>query len=158
MSENFTLLRALAAATLSFMVLAGGKSFAADADDVKAAVDAYHAAIVSRDIAKVEAVWAHDASVIDKEPIAPAITVGWEGTKKGYEGLFGIATDIAISQVEGPHIQTQGDVAWSAGVSKSVLKTKTGDGPELTIFEADVFQKRDGHWLLVSHMTSGVPN
>ena len=65
-------------------LVGGGTSYASDLDDVKAAVDANHAAIASLDIGKIDAVWAHDGTVIDKEPPDKTITVGWEGTRKKF--------------------------------------------------------------------------
>jgi ketosteroid isomerase-like protein len=150
-------LRASAATLLGFAVLVGGKSYASDADDVKAAVDAYHAAIASLDLGKIEAAWAHDDTVIDKEPSSKTITVGWEGTKKNYEGTIAAVAELSIAQVEGPHIQVQGDLAWSAGTAKSDAKLKTGQPAGGVILESDVFKKQDGHWLLVSHVTSVMP-
>ena len=41
-----------------------------DTDQVKAAIDAYHAAIGSLDIAKMEPLWAHDANVMLVNPRA----------------------------------------------------------------------------------------
>jgi ketosteroid isomerase-like protein len=142
---------------LGVAVLVGGRSYASDADDVKAAVDGYHAAISSLDLAKIEAVWAHDDTVIDKEPSDKTITVGWEGTRKNYEGMIAAVSQVSIAQVEGPHIQVRGDLAWSAGMAKSDAKLKTGQPAGGVILESDVFKKQDGHWLLVSHVTSVMP-
>ena len=150
------LLSATAAALLGASVSAGS-CYASDADDVKAAVDGYHAAIASLDLAKIEAVWAHEDTVIDKEPFDKTITVGWEGTKKNYEGLIAAQAEVSIAQVEGPHVQVQGDLAWSAGMAKADGKLKTGQPGGGVILEADVFKKEGGRWLLVSHVTSVMP-
>jgi hypothetical protein len=49
--DRQTLSRATAAALLGVAVLmAGGKSYASDADDVKATIDEFHAALTSLDI------------------------------------------------------------------------------------------------------------
>ena len=146
-----------AAAFLSLAVFFSAKGYAADADDVKAAVDGYHAAIASLDLARIEAVWAHDDTIVDKEPSAKTITVGWEGTKKNYEGLIAAIAELAITQTEGPHVDVQGAVAWSTGIAKSVGATKKGDHFTSDILEADVLKKQDGRWLLVSHVSSVVP-
>jgi ketosteroid isomerase-like protein len=132
----------------------GWASYAADVDDVKAAVDGYRAAISSLDAAKIDAVWAHDGTVIDKEPPEKTITVGWEGTRKKFEGLIDAAAEVSIAQVEGPHIEVQGDLVWSAGMVKADGKTKAGKRNSGIILEADVFKKQNGRWLLVSHITS----
>ncbi len=132
-------------------------SYASDADDVKAAVGNYHRAIASLDLAKIEAVWARNDTVIDKEPTAKTITLGWEGTRKNFEGLIGAVAELSIAQVEGPHVQVQGDLAWSAGIAKADGKLKSGQHTSSEILEADVFEKQDGRWLLVSHITSVMP-
>ncbi len=145
-----------AVAFLSLAVFFSAKGYASDADDVKAAVDGYHAAIASLDLAKIEAVWAHDDTIIDMEPNAKTITVGWEGTKKNYEGLIAAIAELAITQTEGPHINVQGAVAWSTGVAKSIGTSKRGDQFMSDILEADVLMKQDGRWVLVSHVSSVV--
>ena len=74
-----TLSRATAAALLGVAVLMdGGNSYASDADDVKATINEFHAALTALDLAKINAVWAHDDRVMDKEPLAKAVTLGWE--------------------------------------------------------------------------------
>jgi ketosteroid isomerase-like protein len=155
--KQWTLLPRTAATLLGVAVLVSGKSYASDADDVKAAVDGYHAAFASLDLAKIEAVWAHDDTVIDKEPAAKSITLGWEGTRKNFEGLIAAAGALSIEQADGPHIQVQGDLAWSAGLAKADGKLKNGQPTGGVILESDVFKKQGGHWLLVSHVTSVVP-
>jgi ketosteroid isomerase-like protein len=110
--------RLFAAPFIILVLVAGGTSYAADADDVKAAVDSYHAAFTSLDLAKIDAVWAHDDTVIDKEPMDKTITVGWEGTRKNFEGMIAALAEASpIEQGEGPHIQVQGDTAWAMGVA-----------------------------------------
>ncbi len=153
--------RKLSAVTLSVMVgvaaFAASTVHAADADDVKAAVEAYHRAIASLDVSKFDAVWAHDDNVIDREPISRTITVGWEGTRKNFEGLVGATAELSIAQVDGPHVQVEGDLAWSVGVANAQGKLKSGKPQSGDVVEADVFQKRDGRWLLVSHVASFLP-
>lgn len=153
-----TLPRATAAALVGVAILMGGvKSYAGDADDVKATIDEFHAALTALDMAKMDAVWAHDDSVMDKEPVAKAVTLGWAGTRKNFEGLFGATAELKVTQAEGPHIQVQGDTAWAMGVSFAGQKLKTGQVFGLAVLEADVFKKQDGRWLYMSHATSILP-
>jgi hypothetical protein len=55
-------------------------------------------------------------------------------------------------------IQVKGNVAGSTGIANGTLKTKAGavvaNSPT---FETDVFEKRGGHWMLVSHTGLRVP-
>jgi ketosteroid isomerase-like protein len=147
--------RATAATLLGVAVLAGsGKSHAADADDVKATIDEFHAALGALDIAKIDAVWAHDDRVMNKEPVAKTVTLGWEGTRKNFQGLFDATAELTVTQVEGPHIQVQGDTAWAMGIAFAGQKLKTGQVFGLAVFEADVFKRQNGRWLYVSHAAS----
>jgi hypothetical protein len=111
MMDRRTLTRAAAATVLGVAVLAGiGKCYASVADDVKATIDAFHAALTPLDTTKIDAVWAHDDRVMDKEPLAKAATLGWEGTRKNFEGLIDATAELKVFQAEGPHIQIQGDL------------------------------------------------
>jgi hypothetical protein len=75
-----TLSRATATALLGVAVLmGGGKSYASDADGVKATINEFHAALTALDLAKMDAIWVHDDRVMDKEPLAKGATLGWEG-------------------------------------------------------------------------------
>ena len=150
-----TLSRVIAATLLGVAVLmGGGKSYASDADDVKATIDKFHAALTALDIAKMDAVWAHDDRVMLKEPPDKTVTLGWEGTRKHFEDLGGATAELKVTQGEGPHIQVQGDTAWAMGVAASEGKLKTGQVFGGPVFEADVFKKQDGRWLYVSHAAS----
>jgi ketosteroid isomerase-like protein len=151
-----------AAALLGVAVLVGnGKSFASDADDVKATINEFHAAVSALDLAKMDAIWVHDDRVMDKEPLAKVPTLGWEATRKNFGGAFGATAEAKVTQGEGPHIQVQGDTAWAMGVAVGEGKLKTGQETGQvfggSVFEADVFKKQDGHWLYVSHAAYVLP-
>ena len=59
--KSQTLSRATATALLGGAVLMGGeKGYASDADDVKATINEFHAAVSALDLAKMDAIWVHD--------------------------------------------------------------------------------------------------
>jgi ketosteroid isomerase-like protein len=135
-------------ALAGFLVLAGnGSGYAQQAEigRVKAAIETYHAAIGARDFAKMEPLWLHDPGVMVVNPVDKGISVGWDAVKKDWEaGFKNNPTKFDIKQLEGPHIVVRGNVAWSTGlVSAANANAK--------VFEMDVFEKRAGKWLLVSH-------
>jgi hypothetical protein len=39
-------------------------------------------------MAQMDPLWVHDDTVMDKEPLAKTTTLGWEATRKKFEGLF----------------------------------------------------------------------
>jgi len=153
-------MRVVAMLLVSAAVLAiAGKSYAADTDDIKAAVDAYHGALNSLDAAKMEALWAHDDSVILINPADKSISTGWDAVKNNWETTFSHFAELKVTQADGPHIQVKGDVAWSTGIANATIKTKAGVvvSANAPTYETDVFEKRDGHWLLVSHVALRMP-
>jgi ketosteroid isomerase-like protein len=136
----------------------GTASYGSDVDDVKATVAAFHTALSSLDAAKLEAVWAHDDTVMDIEPLAKTITLGWDAVKKNFEGLVAAVSELNVTQADGPHVQVKGDVAWSTGIATASSKLKDGTVTQgQGIFESDVFEKRGGAWLLVSHTARPIP-
>ena len=149
----------LARALLLAFVLAlvgNGKSYAQEAD-VKAAIDAYHDALSTLDAAKMESLWAHDASVTLVNPADKSIAAGWDAVKKDWEGSFNALAELKVTQTDGPHISVKGDVAWSIGIATAAGKFKAGQTTGGLFYESDVFEKRDGQWLLVSHVALRVP-
>lgn len=67
------------------VLLAGnGTSYAqqSDIDSVKAAVAAFHAALGTLDVSKMDPLWAHDAYVMVIQPRDKSISVGWDAVKK----------------------------------------------------------------------------
>jgi ketosteroid isomerase-like protein len=155
-------MRFLTAVLLSaaIMVAGSGKGYASDANDVKAVVNAYHVALSALDAAKLDALWVHDDTVMDIEPNDKAISLGWDAVKKNFDTEFASLAEMKLMQTDGPHIQVKGDTAWSTSIANATTLHPKG-GPVLTnvqTFETDVFQKRDGKWLLVSHTALPVPH
>jgi ketosteroid isomerase-like protein len=155
-------MRMLATLLAAALLVIAGRSYASDTEDVKAVVDAYHEAISALDTPKMEPLWAHDDSVILINPQDKSISTGWDAVKKNWETTFSggrqALSELKVTQADGPHIQVKGDVAWSTGIANVAAKTKAGDViPNAPTYETDVFEKRDGHWLLVSHTALRIP-
>jgi ketosteroid isomerase-like protein len=151
--------RSLLVAVL-LLLAGGGGSYAQQSDveqQVKAAIDAYHAAIGSLDIAKMDPLWAHDGNVMLVNPRDKSVSLGWDAVRKNWEATFNNNSEIKVTEVEGPHIAANGDVAWSTGIANAVGELKSGASFNAPTFEVDVFEKRGGKWLLVSHTGLRVP-
>jgi ketosteroid isomerase-like protein len=135
---------------------ASGICFAQEAE-VKAAIDAYHRAIESRDLSKIEPLWAHEGDIFLVNPSDKSISVGWDAVKKSWESTFEPIAELKLTQTDGPHIRVKDNIAWSMGNVTSDVKLKSGDTRSAPTFETDVFEKSGGKWLLVSHIASRVP-
>jgi len=123
----------------------------ADIDAVKDAIAAFHAALSSLDIKKMQPVWAHESYVTLINPADKSISVGWDAVKKNWEGAFKDYAELKVTQVDGPHIHINGNVGWSTGLALAELKLKDGNARSGNTFETDVYEKHGGQWLLVSH-------
>ena len=143
--------RAVLLAVLLVLVCSGASSAQSDTEQVKAAIDAYHAAIGSLDIAKMAPLWVHDANIMLINPRDKSISVGWDAVQKNWEATFNNNSEIKVTQAEGPHIVVKGNIAWSTGIANAVGKLKSGAAINAPTFETDVFEKSGATWLLVSH-------
>ena len=148
---------ALTGAFSIVVLLAGNEKSYAQESDIKTAINAYHAAIESLDMSKMGPLWAHDATVILINPRDKSISVGWDAVKKHWEAAFANNLELKDTQADGPYIQVKGDVAWATGMGIVVGKTKAGVAVNAPTYESDVFEKRGGAWLLVSHISLRVP-
>jgi ketosteroid isomerase-like protein len=145
---------------ISVVLLAGnGTSYAqqSDIDAVKAAIAAYHAAIGPLAMSKMDPLWAHDANVMLLNPRDKSISVGWDAVNKAWETAGNFWSELNITQTDGPYVQVKGDVAWSTGTVNAVGKSKAGAAINAPTVETDVFERRGGAWLLVSHTASSRP-
>jgi ketosteroid isomerase-like protein len=162
--ENQTMRKSIAAFctrsvfffALVTLLIVSTKSFAqSDTDEIKAVVDNYHAAVGAHDMSKMEPLWTHDDYAMLINPRDQNVSVGWDAVRKGWEGQFGFAatqlSGLKVTQADGPHIHVKGDVAWATGIAGVIGKMKNGVAIDEPTFETDVFEKRDNHWLLVSH-------
>ena len=112
-----------------------------DSDNVKAAIDAFHAALSNLDIGRMQNVWAQE----------PYVVKDWQ------DGVFGFWAELKLSPKQAPHIHVDQTTAWTTGVVGVEGKNKSGQVLSFTITETQVYEKRGDRWLMVSHHASRVP-
>jgi ketosteroid isomerase-like protein len=129
-----------------------------DSDNVKAAVDAFHAALANLDIGKMQNVWAQEPYVVLINPRDKAPAIGWDVVKKDWQDrVFGFWAELKLSPKQAPHIHVDQTTAWTTGVVGVEGKNKSGQTLSFTIIETQVYEKRGDRWLMVSHHASRVP-
>lgn len=137
-------------------VLAQGKGqHTSDVDRVNAASQVFIAAIAARDIRAMDKVWAHEPYATFIGPLSTTVVVGWDGVRKAWEMRFGQFDRVTIALAES-HVRTNGKVAWAVGVEKVELLRKDGKTLAFDAFVTNVFEERDGRWLMVSHQATPV--
>ena len=128
---------------------------ASDVERVNAASQVFIAAIAARDIRAMDGVWAHESYATFIGPLSTTVVVGWEGVRKAWEMRFGQFDRVTISLAES-HVRTNGNVAWAVGVEKVELLRKDGKTLGFDAFVTNVFEKKDGRWLMVSHQATPI--
>ena len=149
------------AAALLFLGVAfdGGSAVsqqASDMDAVKAANQAFYAALSARDIGAMQKAWSSDADIENIGPFSKAPHVGWDAIKKRFEETFGNVTELKDS-MEQPRIKINGSIAWVSGVEHGESKDKAGVLHSDTNLATNIFEKQAGVWLMVYHHASRTP-
>jgi ketosteroid isomerase-like protein len=126
-----------------------------DVDRVNAASQLFIAAISARDIRAMDKLWAHESYATFIGPLSTTVVVGWEGVRKAWEMRFSQFDRVTISSAE-THVHTNGAVAWAVGVEKVQLLRKNGETLGFDAFVTNVFERRNGRWLMVSHQATPI--
>jgi ketosteroid isomerase-like protein len=130
---------------------------ASEVEQVKAANQAYYAALSARDIAAMERVWAQTANAVNvAPPIRPAAHTGWETIKKNYLDFWGTLDELTVSMAD-PRIEVHGTVAWVYGVEQSQRRAKNGQASGGPNFGTSIFVKEGGRWLMMFHQAALIP-
>jgi ketosteroid isomerase-like protein len=142
---------------LSFAVSSFARSEISDLDQVKAANQAYYAALSARDLAAMERVWAKTPRDVNvAPPIKPVAHTGWGAIKANYETYWGTLDELTVSMDE-PQVAVQGSVAWVYGIEQARRRTKTGEVSASANFGTSIFIKEGARWLVVFHQAALIP-
>jgi len=133
-----------------------------DVADVTAANNAFYAAFSALDAAAMEKVWAHESYVTSIGPRSKVVLTGWAAvleSSKNFMTALLKTVDVAQRSVipVDAQIHINGNVAWIVG--QETVNNRLKDGTQTTgaNFVTNVFEKKDGHWLMVSHHAHTLP-
>lgn len=104
----------------------------------------------------MERAWAAESYVIAVHPASKVLIVGWDAVRKSWEGTFDRFAEISVSMKE-PQIHLSQNVGWVVGIESIRGKSKNGDAVSFMAFTTNMYEKRDGRWLMVLHASSRVP-
>jgi ketosteroid isomerase-like protein len=123
-----------------------------DIDAIKAAHQAFYAALQARDLAGMERLWAAKPYVVLIAANSKAPVVGAAAVKNYWQTAFGLFSQISASSqiLQG---QTDGKLAWIVASETVSFRGKAGRSVTLHTFVTHIFEKEDGRWLLVSHQS-----
>ena len=126
-----------------------------DIEAVNAASQGFIAAIAARDIHAMDQVWAHESYATFIGPLSTNVVVGWDGVSKAWEMRFGQFDRVTIALAES-HVRTNENVAWTVGIERVELLRKDGKILSFDAFVTNVFERKDGEWLVVSHQATPI--
>jgi ketosteroid isomerase-like protein len=130
---------------------------AADMDGVKAASKGFYTALAALDGGTAMGkVWAHTPYVTYLGPRDKSITVGWDTQKKLWEDTDKLFSERNVT-LSDQQIHANGNLAWEMGQETGSGKRKDGTVTKTDWFATNVYEKIDGHWLMVSHHAQPKP-
>jgi ketosteroid isomerase-like protein len=155
--QNIFKLPAIAVLGVSLLAPCSALAQQSDVDAVKTAYASFLAALGSLDIQKMEPLWAHESYVTLVNP-AKSISIGSDAAKKNWEdGIFKGYAELKVTDVDGPHIHINGNVAWLTGITHAEGKMKNGNSTDANVFATQVYEKHGDRWLLVANTALRVP-
>ena len=127
-----------------------------DLYDVKAANDAFYAALSARNVGLMFKLWSYKTEIRHVGPRNKVINVGLDAAIRNWEGLFAAFPEFRI-RCEQEYIRINGSTAWVSVIEKARWKNRAGEIEIATHFGTNIFEKQDGKWFMVYHHGSAVP-
>jgi ketosteroid isomerase-like protein len=155
MNQNILIVRALIGLLFLAAIGPACAQGATDLERIQAASQRFTAAVASRDINAIDKVWAHESYASFIGPLSTIVVVGWDGVRKAWQIRFSQFDRVTISTND-PHIHINGKVAWAVGLEKIELLRKDGKTMRFDAFVTNVFENKDGEWLIASHQATPV--
>ncbi|HEX7908925.1 MAG TPA: nuclear transport factor 2 family protein [Paraburkholderia sp.] len=131
----------------------------AGVEAIKAANQAFYAALSARDIKAMEALWANKPYVVNIGPRSKTIAVGYtDAVSRYWTGAFDFFSAITVSLTSIDQVQTDGKLAWVVGTESAVLQSRSGGEPlKFETFVTNIFEKDGGRWRMISHHAQVIP-
>ena len=152
------MLKTITAAFL-FLGVAAGNTQAQQpsaADAVKAANEAFYAALSARDMSAMQKVWSTDREIFNIGPRAKIASVGADAVKV-FQATFDLYSQFKVT-FEQAQLRINGPIAWVTGIERSQRTFKNGESSTATNLGTNIFANQGGRWLMVGHHASVMPN
>jgi ketosteroid isomerase-like protein len=132
---------------------------AQDADEqaLKAANAAFYAALSGRNEAAMGQAWAHAPYVAAIHPGSKAPFIGWDAVQQSWADNFKQFPVTTVNPSEPIALRRNGNTAWIVDTEAVHLKDTGGKEYQFTALATNVYEFQDGHWLMVVHHASLVP-
>jgi ketosteroid isomerase-like protein len=157
MQARTTLLSAFTLGILAVYASLPARAQDADEQALKAANTAFYAALSGRNEAAMGQAWAHTPYVAVIHPGGKAAIIGGDAVQKDWAGAFKQYPVIAVTPSEPIAFHRNGNTAWVVNTEAVHIKDTGGKESQFTALATNVYEFQDGHWLMVVHQASLVP-
>jgi ketosteroid isomerase-like protein len=121
---------------------------------VAAANEAFYRALSAGSIEGIAAACAQDEDVTVLHEASKEVAVGWPAVLETWKEVpFDAFANISVV-MPGAVVKVHGPFAWVAGLEKVRGSMKDGQAFSFTALGTNIYEKRDGRWLIVHHHAS----
>jgi ketosteroid isomerase-like protein len=141
-------------------IAAGGPALAQQATDtaaVTAANEAFYTSLSSMDSSAMERLWVQDRYVSWMGPRSRVPEVGWSAVQANLKYFSERFAQMSITPVN-VHVTVNGALAWVVGGEVQQATFKDGRVINNNTLVTNIFENKDGRWLLVSHHAHVLPS
>ena len=134
-------------------VIAGGPVLAQPSSDTAAVIAAnevFYTTLSSLDASAMERLWVQDSYVSWMSPRSRAPEVGWSAVQANLKFFGERFAQMSMTPVN-VHVTVNGALAWVVGGEVQQATFKDGRVISNNTLVTNIFEKKDGRWLLVSH-------
>ena len=126
----------------------------ADKNDVRVANDAFYKALSAGSIEGISAACAHDDDVTVLHETSKEVAVGWQAVLDSWKAIpFDAFSELSVVMSD-PVIKVSGPIARVTGLEKIQGKMKDGHQFAWIALGTNIYEKREGEWLMVHHHAS----
>jgi ketosteroid isomerase-like protein len=131
--------------------MAASQRLLTDEEEVLTANRTFYAAMHALDMSQMAQVWLHADWV---KCLLPGwdLLVGWDEVGGSWEEIFQSTEQMLVS-VTRPLVHVAGDVAWISCL-ENITTASQNDFSSALVEATNIFQRRQGRWLMVHHHTT----
>ena len=131
--------------------MASSQKLLTDEEEVLAVNRTFYTALHTLDMSLMAQVWLREDWVKCLHP-GWDLLVGWDEVHRSWEEIFRSTEQMMVS-ISRPLVHVAGDVAWISCL-ENVTTAYQNDFSSALVEATNIFQRRQGRWLLVHHHTT----
>ena len=106
---------------------------------------------------EIEALSLHEPQAMAIHPSARQITIGWDAVRGSWEAVVERFAELS-TKLESARAVVRDNVGWVSGTEVVAGKRKSGEAVGYSALTTNIFEKRNGRWLMSAHITARLPS